>query len=185
MKTFFSQFKVGAWILGILLVLNVSALGTILYGIYHQHRIIRHNRMELPFRHPQPGIFLKEELNLTDKQFGKFDKARANYQQTASQLNIHLVDLKRAYIQELMKDAPDTAFMRTTADSIGLLHTDLIRQTGIYYKEIRQLCNPEQVDRLNEFFKRIMQPEEMGMMPGRMIRHRMQGATRRHPAMEN
>lgn len=81
---------------------------------------------------------------------------------------------KRNYLHELMQKQSDTVYLRHTRDSIGMMHAELMHETGQYYNQIRQLCQEDQVERLNDFFIRAVQMEaDPGMQTrgDRPLRH--------------
>jgi Spy/CpxP family protein refolding chaperone len=170
MKTFFSRYKLLIWVVVFLMVLNISAIGTILFHKYRQYKIVTRPPAGMRYHAPGPGIYLKEELNLTNEQYARFNEARMNYQKTASDINLQLNKKKGEYLTELMTNSPDRLVLQASCDSIGSMHARLMSQTGKYYDEIRKLCNDEQVNKLNTFFMKAMQFENNAMMRGKGMR---------------
>jgi hypothetical protein len=170
MKTFFSKYKIVFWAVIVLLILNVSVLGTMMFRYYSQQRLVKRH-MELPVQRHKPSSFLRKELDLGDEQFLGFQEARAEHQQYAYEIHSQLRNLRSAYIDELMQEIPDTVLLGTMRDSIGLLHAGLMKSTGDYYGRIRKLCTDKQADRLNAFFKEAMMNEGTPMMPMPGMQH--------------
>lgn len=166
MKALFTKRNLVIWLVVLLLILNVTVIATVLFRKYSQHRIITRPPAEVFKQRPRQGVFLKDELGMTDAQFTKFMDARMKYQNSAQDINKHLAGMKNTYWSEIMKDKPEQKIIEQSCDSIGIFHARLMRETGKYYDEIRQLCKTDQVERLNIFFIRAMQVDSYPM-PGR------------------
>jgi hypothetical protein len=176
MNTFFSKNTVLIWAVLLLLVLNASIVGTMLYRNIRDSRIMNnpHVPMPLHLHQPAPGAFLKDELGLSDEQFLRFRESREQYQTRVREMNHRIGIVRRNYLQELMRKQPDTVHLTLTCDSIGLMHAALMKETGQYYHQIRKLCQEDQVEKLNDFFIRAVEIEaDPGMHPrvGRSVPH--------------
>jgi len=170
MKAYFTKFRILLWVVLILTVLNLSVIGTLIYRYYNQRRIITQH-LEMPMMRHQPPSFLKKELNLSDDQFRQFQLARAAHQEHMMAIHEKLGQMRSAYLDELMKEDPDTLALQAWRDSIGNLHGGMMKATGNYYGNIRRICNPGQVTRLNAFFKDAMMTEGTPMMAMPGMRH--------------
>jgi hypothetical protein len=170
MKSFFTRNKILVWLVIILLILNLSVIATVLYTTNKQAKQI--TLPAVTSRHPTPGqgIFLRTELDMTDEQFLQFNQARTTYQARARELNRQLTLFKKNYYDELMKSNPDQDIIRSSCDSIGARHVQLMQETGSYYLEIRKLCNNDQITRLNQFFSGVIQSDARPMMHERGMR---------------
>jgi hypothetical protein len=183
MKTYFTKFRILLWVVLILTVLNLSVIGTLIYRYYNQRRIITRH-LEMPMMRHQPPSYLKKELNLSDDQFRQFQSAREAHQEHMMAIHERLGQMRSAYLDELMKEHPDTLALQAWRDSIGNLHGGMMKATGMYYANIRRICNPNQVSRLNTFFKDAMMTEGTPMMAMPGMRHatgnpgKMRGAGR-------
>ena len=166
MKTFFTRYRVMIWAVLLLLVLNISVLGTILFRNIRHGRILSRPPAVMRFHRHGPGIFLKEELNLTDEQLKGFMEAQQDYRSTAMRERMHINALRNKYLHDLMQTPANDTLMQATCDSIGLLQARLMKETGNYYAQIRKLCRDDQVKKLNAFFKRAMYNEDNMTVPG-------------------
>ena len=175
MRTFFSRYKLLFWLLLLLLILNVSVLTTILIRNLNQRRILPHPPAVMQFHRPGPAVYLKDELDLSEEQSGKFIPIRREYQRKALELNGKITSLRGKYWQEIMKTGHDEDFTHVLADSIGLLHVQLLHETADYYYQIRAFCREDQVQKLNTFFFRTVENDGRGGMPGGGLRHGMRG----------
>lgn len=179
MKTFFTKYRILIWVVLLLLVLNISVIGTIFYRNLRQSKVVTHPPVAMRMHNPAgPGVFMKHELALSEEQYTRFHEARMDYQKSVLEINNSINNLKRSYLHELMKNKPDEAIIRTTLDSVGIMHSRLMQETGNYYNQIRQFCSNDQVEKLNTFFLGAMKNEGNEMMRGRGMRGRMPNAER-------
>jgi hypothetical protein len=167
MNTFFSKNTVLIWAVIFLLVLNASIVGTMLYRSIRDSRTMNNPRVPLHLHQPVPGAFLKDELGLSDEQFLRFRESRDQYQVRVKDMNHRIGIARRNYLRELMQKQSDTVHLKLTSDSIGMMHAALMEETGKYYHQILQLCQVDQVEKLNDFFIRAV---ELEADPGRSPR---------------
>jgi hypothetical protein len=166
MRTFFNNNKALMWVIIAMLVLNIAAFTTII--IQRKTQAVATPSLPRPFPGDvRPGIYLREELGLDDGQFAQFTHARDQYQLTARRTHLRLMEKRKDFLNALFEDNADSAFMKATSDSIGLLHARLIEETGAYYQTIRALCREDQVGKLNAFFSRVVIEGENTGMPHR------------------
>lgn len=170
MNTFFSKNTVLIWAVLLLLVLNASIVGTMLYRNVRDSRKMNNPQVPLHLHRPAPGAFLKDELGLSDEQFLRFRESRDQYQARVMEMNHRIGMVRRNYLRELMRKQSDTVHLKLTCDSIGLMHAALMKETGQYYHQIRTLCQEDQIEKLNDFFIRAVEIEADPGMPPRIDR---------------
>ena len=155
MKTFFNNNKTLLWIIIALLVLNITAFTTIL--VQRKQQVLATPGIPKPFPEGvRPGIYLREELGLDDEQFLQFNKARDQYQRTAHYTHLRLMEKRKVFLNALYENNADSAIIKATCDSIGMLHSQLLTKSGAYYHTIRALCREDQIDKLNAFFSSVI-----------------------------
>lgn len=147
----FQQNKVIIWVLAGLLILSLSVLGTMLY-----HR----------FSCPVPQTterscaagcnLLSEELGLTDAQSKAVEQIRAGFRVVAIATADSLRTTRSELVTELSREVPDTARLHQLSADIGRLQTLLTNQTTDQYLQIRNLCTPEQREKLSSLYYEIM-----------------------------
>jgi hypothetical protein len=167
METFFTKYRILIWIALFLLILNITILATILVRNNREKRIINHPAVTMRFQRPGPGVFMSEEIGLSDEQLVQYITLRDQYRQQVQEINQRIQLLRRNYLQALMVENPDIPLAQADADSIGLLHVRLMQETGKYYHQVRQICRDDQVPRLNAFFLGAMQQQHDAIRPQR------------------
>lgn len=184
MKNAFSKYKILFWVVLVLLVLNVTIIGTMAYRYYTQQRMVQKHAV-YPLQRHRPASFLRNELDMNEEQFRGFQEARIAHQEHVAGIHNRMRNLRSAYLDELMNAAPDTLRLGSLRDSIGMLHAGMMKSTGDYYGSIRKLCDDRQVDRLNAFFKDAMMNEGAPMMPMQGMRHQMKNPGRMKESRKN
>ncbi len=185
MKTFFSQNKILIWLVVFLLLLNISAITSMIYhrvreakdpSLLVQPPILRQRRM------PAEGRFLRDFLELDAEQFEQFRSSRHAFQMKAWDITEELREKKVEFLEELNRKNPDTGKIQQISEDIGKLHQALRLETGKYYLELRDICDKEQQQKLYHFFMQTFERPEMGPGPGRG--RGMHQRMRRHDVMK-
>ncbi|MBN2213338.1 MAG: periplasmic heavy metal sensor [Bacteroidales bacterium] len=170
MKTFFSQNRLLIWLVIFLLVLNISAISSIIY-----HRVRETKEIPSPFqppiawegRMPDEGRFLRDYLELDKAQFEQFMIKRHGFQTKARGITEELREKKVEFLEELNKKDTDTSKIRELSEDIGQLHKALRLESGKYYLGLRTICNDEQRQKLHRFFMHSLGRHDMEPLPGR------------------
>jgi Spy/CpxP family protein refolding chaperone len=170
MKTFFSQNRLLIGLVIFLLVLNISAISSIIY-----HRVRETKNISLPVQPPVPrearipgeGRFLRDFLELDRNQFEQFRNTRHAFQAKAFSITEELREKKVEFLEELNNNNPDTGRIEEISEDIGQLHKELRLETGKYYLKLRRICNPEQQQKLHHFFMQSFERQDMAPGPGR------------------
>jgi len=152
-----------AWLVLILLLLNISALGTIFYFTYHkQHRF--HPGMDEP--RVRPGKELIKELGMDSSQVTVFCNIRHEFFKEIKPSLDQLREKRKLIINEIGKDNPDTLYLKSMADTLGQIQAELKKETMRHYFRIRKICNPEQQKKLSGFYSAMFMMDEPGHGPG-------------------
>lgn len=172
------QLLIGALIL--LFVINIAALGTLIYQNYQDNRqsrasypveqkewlkerLQKNRRPDKPERTEQSAhenirgfeYIVKRRLQLDQDQFDQF--RAISHETRGTQRDIaRLLNKKRdSLMQELTKEQPDSNKMRHLATEIGNLHTKLKTQTIDHFTQLKALCSPAQRKRLNRMIMKM------------------------------
>ncbi len=159
------------WIIAILTVINLSALGTIFYHIKFQENP-EEKELSMPDREigppdVRPGQFFRDELNLSVEQRQQFRDLRRNFHVQANELTFEMQIKRNEMITELAKDDPDVAKLKNIARDIGDMHTTLKELTMEYYLGMKEVCTPEQEAKLYKIFEVLINRDGGRPMPGR------------------
>jgi protein CpxP len=167
MKTYFTRYRILMWLVIILLVINISAITTILLGLN-----IRDKKEPRPFHkriemhRPHDGRFFEESLNLSPEQHDRFKASRHKFFSEAKKLAGQMHDKRVEFVNEMAAAEPDTLKLQEIADEIGMLHSKLKYQTYKHYIEMKSICNKEQEEKLTRIFKSMLYKEDDFISPG-------------------
>lgn len=167
------QLLVGALIL--LFAINLAALGTIIYQNHQTNRQTEAVSSYEPRSRPlnrdreRPGRpmgrmersssagtgrhfdqFVRDRLNLDDRQFQEFVRLRKETRDEQVRIAGELSTKRNELMEELTTDDPDQQKLQELAEEIGQLHTRLKMNTIEHFRNMRSICRPEQMDELND-----------------------------------
>lgn len=139
------------WLNIFLLIINLSAFATFLY--MNQAGDTTSNQNDVY----KSDEYLKQRLNLNDKQFEKIiemdQKVFRNFQT--------LIDIQCEtnfeLIKELSSPEPSEEKMKQLTEKLGTYHTAIKRQTVKHFENIRSICEPEQEELLNKLLLEMLE----------------------------
>lgn len=141
----------------ILLVVNISALSTIIYN-----KKVR-AKMEDEISNVQDGIriqgmrrFLQEELNLSEEQFHKFKDINTNYNRDSRKIAFQMRKKRYEMMKEIAKKNPNFGNLDQIAQDIGSLHYELKKLTINHFIELKDVCDEEQQEILHKMFIQML-----------------------------
>jgi Spy/CpxP family protein refolding chaperone len=148
---YFSKKRFVIWLIGILLLINVAAIGTI---IWHS----RSNRTAAATATSRDGVCLiKDELGLTPEQSKLFDDLKQEYSDSSLAILDLLEEKRIEMLKELSADQSDTARLRAIAREIGHLHAGLKQNTINHFLQVKGMCNPRQRQKLSCLYNDMCQ----------------------------
>ena len=148
---FFQKNIITTRILAVLLIVTLSALGTMVYQRWHVAA-------------PPPEAqacggkcnLLTEELGLSAQQEQQVGQIRMTCRQAGMAISDSLQLLRSTLVTELSKDIPDTIQLQNLAQHIGQLQARLTNQTIDQYLKISKVCTPGQRKKLSSLYFEMM-----------------------------
>jgi periplasmic protein CpxP/Spy len=165
------------WIIGVLVCLNLMALGLVWQAHFKQTPLpgIRGGRSgQGPGRAPEERHrrmmgFLQNELELTQEQM---EQVRSLHEQQNSQLQIvhEQIHLQREAMKAILfQGSGDPNELKALAQQVGQLQSELEWARFNHFLRIKSLCSPPQKERfeglINDIFEQTRPPHIQGM-PG-------------------
>jgi len=98
---------------------------------------------------------IQNQLNLDSQQFEQFQRMHRLNRNDIKTIAQTLEEKRSQMMLELSREEPDTAKLNTLANEIGALHTRLKLSTINYFMEMKQLCRPNQREKLNELIRKM------------------------------
>jgi len=159
------------WALVILVVMNIAALGTILYN---------RQQSAIPLQGPlnvqgldesaamkYSGRYFRDNLGFRDEQMEEFVKINPGFRQQVQTINADLNRKRLEMLKEMSANNSDTAMLNQLSDSIGDLHASLKKVSYEYYLDIKNICDEEQREKLELVFSEMFSGEETMAGQGR------------------
>jgi len=138
------------WLNAFLLIINVSALVTIL--------LLNRNQSEpaIPEQFSSDE-FLRRELNLTDEQYKQISEMDAKIFRVYQNIIDMQCEEQFKILNELSKDEPNLEHLDSLAMTIGRLHMGLKRQTIKHFMNIKSVVTDEQEKLLDQILIEMME----------------------------
>jgi protein CpxP len=157
----------------ILVILNIFTLTLLWFFHFRQP-----NRVPPPFdrRAARVERFLERELKLSPKQAEEFSKLRRQHFEASIAVMNEIRQLKEKMMNEVFSQAPDSTTVKNLANQIGDKEAEREWLLYKHFRELRNVCTPEQRVKLEKIFQKIFErmqqgyPAEMPGHPGRRPR---------------
>lgn len=171
-----NKYRILVWIVVILVATNLSV--GISY-LYHKQQDkmpdeqVEKPAIEIPAQ--QRARFFREQLNLSREQVNSFRDLNRDFNRTAWNITHELQSLRFEMVQELGSLNPNQEKLDSISSEIGWLHEELKNETIDYYLAMREVCDENQQQKLNEIFMAMLQKNEDIKLPrGGRMRNRVQ-----------
>ncbi len=133
------------WLNIFLLVINASAFITFLMmnktgGQEHDERF-------------SSDKFLKTELGLSDEQYRKVSIMNSNVFRSYQAFLDYECELNFRLIEELSSESPSDSVMKSLAEKIGVMESNMKKQTIKHFENVKSICTDSQQVLLNQLLK--------------------------------
>ena len=129
----------------ILLVVNISALSTIIYNNKtRSNKLEEINKIQEEMRQQGMRKFFQDELNLNDDQVEEFHSSFTKYSEESREIAYKLKNERHEMMIELAKINPNQNKLDIIAKEIGDLHYELKKLTINHFLALKEICNEEQ-----------------------------------------
>jgi len=163
------------WVTILLLIINITALITILYNRKQEKEAEEISLQSIPPESASSvkysGRWFRDELGLTRVQMREFSRFNPAFRQKVRNINIELADKRRLMLDEMTGENTDTVRLNMLSDSVGILHSELKKATYSYFLEFKKISNAEQQEKLKQIFSRMFEGE-IPAGPGRGMQGR-------------
>jgi Spy/CpxP family protein refolding chaperone len=146
--------KILVWATIILLVLNISVLGTLVY-----YRITE--KPPTPFfGKGEHHKFMEKELNFNEEQIESFNELRVKHHKSMKPVIKEIQETKRAIFSELKNGGTQQDKIDSLHNRIGMLHKHLSKLSEEHYRSLMEVCNEEQKEKLHTIMQRTSRGPE-------------------------
>ena len=147
----------------LLLILNLTTVGTILYNKYKKGAEDKSIVLNEAGNNMLNCHFIKESVGFDQKQMQAFRTANLEFRPKANRIIAQIDTLKNSMFSELKKTKSDTLKLNALANQTGALHAELKRETNRFYLKIKTMCSPEQLKKLQSTFSPLFCKGNCGM----------------------
>ena len=151
-------------LIAILLATNIATVVTIFYNQSEEVEVkVEQNKSQhsnkLERRHRKFGNYMSNRLSLNDKQQLEFASLREVFHTKAEVVSLKINEKRKLLYVELAKDDADIQELNKISDEIGLLHAELKKLSVKHYINMKEICTPEQQEKLYQMFKAMFKKE--------------------------
>ena len=167
----FAQKRFMTWAIIILVILNLSALATMLFFVYPK-----------PLPPPPPPqergqeevqYFLKKELNLSEEQAKQFRELGEQHNMQSRSVQNETHRFKREIMDELFASQPDTVKVERLANEIGIKEAEKEKLLFHHFMDLASVCDQEQKEKfkalIHDLLDMIRPPEPKKPPKGRPL----------------
>ncbi|UMB54623.1 hypothetical protein MKD41_03930 [Lutibacter sp. A64] len=157
--------KILTGIIVLLILLNLTIVGTILYNKSEisNYKVQDNKEIAMPTNHL--GRYFRDALNLSNKQHRAFQDIRHQYHENSDVIIKKMDKNRNDLLTELGKEKSDTITLNKLSQDLGFLHTELKNLTIQYYLNMKEVCNEKQKVKLFETFKAMVNSSDIIPMP--------------------
>ncbi len=162
-KEYKSKKRILIGIIIVLIITNLSALGTWGFQKFKRNRIhqMEKERTDLPNEGREGRVkhYVKRELNLSEKQCSTYYKSMdENFLQSKIMVE-KIAKCKNEIINQTLSDNPDTNKLNMLCDSLGYYHNRMQRGMNRHFLEVKKCLDSGQKTKLREMLIRMNEKE--------------------------
>lgn len=151
--------KLLIWAVVLLVVLNLTTIGTILYHNYRESIDNKDIVLDVQGNNMLNGRFFRQTMGFNDTQMEVFRKTNREFRPKANEIILQIDSLKNEMFIELKKTKSDTIKLNVLSNETGVLHAKLKRETNRFYLKIKTVCTPQQLEQLQITFTPLFRNE--------------------------
>jgi Spy/CpxP family protein refolding chaperone len=145
--------KLLTWAVVLLVVLNLTTVGTLLYHKYNETTdntpVVLSSGGGGSMLN---GRFFRQTLGFNAEQMDVFREANRKFRPRANKIVFQIDSLKGEMFSELKKTKPDMVKLNELEAETGTLHAELKKETNQFYLKIKTVCTPRQLEQLQITF---------------------------------
>jgi hypothetical protein len=145
-----------AWAIVILAVMNIATIITVIYNrnqAGNEKAGIQNNQAETETTSiSYSGRWFRDQLNFSSEQMARFAEFNPVFRGNVRNINMELNLLRQKMLSEMTAEDCDTIRLNILSDSIGILHSNLKKATYKYYIDIKNICDRQQQEKLEQLF---------------------------------
>jgi|LZCG01.1.fsa_nt_gb hypothetical protein len=134
-------------------LINLASLGTILYLSSQNSSLPENNREDFRQEIEKRPLVRQRHVN---RDAMLLDSARRVFHQKIRESQLQLKRNQSLFMQELMRDNPDTIVLDSLSEEAGSIHTEIKKNMARVFYELNQNADSAERSRLKRFYKRFI-----------------------------
>jgi len=153
------HYKILVWLVLVLLVLNISALGTILWFRFAQKPPMRDAPMKEKSCFRMHDDFIREEIGLNDAQMDQFVAIRDKHFAEIRKISEEVRNTRKYQFHQLRNIDNDKSAVDSLNGRIGELHRLWSESSARFLTDAGAICSPEQRDKMFDMLEKSRKEE--------------------------
>lgn len=170
-----NTYRILVWVIVILAATSLSMGISFWYHKQQDKKAAQKQQQQVEMPSEQRTRFFREQLNLRQDQMDIFRELNRNYNRSARRVSNELESLRIKMVEEMGLESPNQEQLDSISVNIGNLHADLKKLTIQYYLDMKEVCDENQQQKLNEIFLTVSKSKEDVSLPQRGGRGRGRG----------
>lgn len=144
------------WAIIILAVMNIATIATVIYNrnqSREEKAVVENIQLQSEISSIRySGRWFRDQLNFTGEQMARFVEFNPAFRENVRNINMDLNLIRQKMLSEMAAVKCDTIRLNTLSDSVGTLHANLKKVTYKYYIDLRNICDHQQQEKLEQLF---------------------------------
>ncbi|MCY1722597.1 periplasmic heavy metal sensor [Prolixibacteraceae bacterium Z1-6] len=162
-----NTYRILIWVIVILAATSLSMGISFWYHKQQDKKAAEKQKQQVEMPSEQRTRFFREQLNLRQDQMDIFRELNREYNRSARRISNQLEDLRIKMVEEMGQQSPGKEELDSISENIGNLHSDLKKLTIQYYLDMKEVCDEDQQQKLNEIFLTMSKSKEDVSLPRR------------------
>ncbi len=162
-----NTYRIFIWVIVILAATNLSMGISFWYHKQQDKKAVEKQDQQIEMPSEQRTRFFREQLNLRQDQMDIFRDLNRDYNRSARRISYNLEELRVNMINEMGTSSPSEEKLNSITDDIGRLHTELKKITIQYCLDMKEVCDTDQQEKLNQIFMSMSKSKEDVPLPKR------------------
>ena len=146
--------KLMMWAIVFLALMNISTILTVLYS-RNQTSKLSNTPKETTSESVSArfsGRYFRDQLDFNQQQMSRFHEFNPVFRSKVRRINSELAGQRYRMLVEMSAGSVDTVRLNQLCDSIGYMHACLKKHTYRYYLELKNICDKQQNEILEQLF---------------------------------
>lgn len=144
------------WAIILLALMNISTILTVLINRNQVENAITGNSSDQAKSESASvrfsGRYFRDQLGFNQQQMSRFHEFNPVFRKQIQSINTELAGQRYRMLLEMSAGSADTGRLNQLCDSIGYIHACLKKHTYRYFLDIKNICDKQQQEKLEQLF---------------------------------